>query len=216
MENAQFAAFISYISDNPGITAVHETVCAAWKGEKRPFSMPIGKAYLYSRYFVFLTTQKGEQGTFKQAFSTFWEEFEPYLKAHRWAHNPAGLIPDILRAFGMKRTDEEEAFVNAALASSNSWAIPTEQIQSVEKKRDWNGCQIAVRTTTGKFTICQNYLAEVPDPVRYVVGALRGQGKPLKKISFKNVPQFYWSFASGKWNEKLADSLLSMSKTGAQ
>lgn len=195
--------FLQYLGENPDVAATKQFVCSAYIG-KKPFNVtltPIGIVSLYPEYIIFLTDSKAKPGGFRQFVSQFWDEFSPYLTAHRLVTQPYTIVFDLARSMG--RNGDEE-FFNQALTSPNSFIVPLDKIKKVDTSRNFQGNFIHITTFDRELTLFNNINAQVPEGLRYLIGK-----KPLKK--FESAPaaigKFYQALLTGNWHEDVVEVL---------
>lgn len=196
--------YLEYIGEHPDTKVVKEFVCDAFRGEEilwwRSGIKPGGRFLIYPEFCAFLSIMRGEQDTWRLFGHRFWDEFGGELKVWGLASRPEMLIYYVARSMGRDADEQERKYLKAALTNPNSFFIPMREIKSVTTGRRLTFNTITLDTDSGKFTLTDNYMTTVQDPITWGIKKLSG-GRPLGTPTPTANVKYFQRLVTGRWEE---------------
>lgn len=198
--------YLEYIDGHPDTKVVKEFVCDAFRGEELGWGgakgiKPGGRFLIYPEFCAFLSIMRGEQDTWRLLGHRFWDEFGGELKVYGLAHRPEMLVYYIAKSLGQDGDEEDKKYLKAALTNPNSFFVPMREIKSVTTgRKNLTFNTITLDTNSGKFTLTDNYMTTVQDPITWGVKKLAG-GRPLGTPSPTANVRYFHRLFTGKWEE---------------
>jgi hypothetical protein len=213
--------YLEYIGGHPDTKVVKEFVCDAFRGEEISWNgiKLGGQFFIYPEFCAFLSTMRGEQNTLRLFAHRFWDDLAGELKVAGLASRPEMLVVYVARSIGRDKDEQVKKYVKAALTNPNSFFIPMREIRSVSTgRKNLTLNTITIDTDFGRFTLTDNYMTTVQDPITWGVKKLSG-GRPLGKPTPTQNFRYFGRLVTGRWEEdavKLLKKAARANRSGAR